>query len=93
MVPPVDAEDFVQIAQGITPLRGDNVPRNRNYQSVRDSCACPHSCTTTTFILLGSTCRWTEELSSSWDGRPFGHNKHGPKIGACAPLGGEPGRP
>ena len=27
-------------------------------------------------------------LSSSWDGRPFGHNRHGPKIGGCAPFGG-----
>ena len=26
-------------------------------------------------------------LSSSWDGRPFGHNRHGPKIGGCAPFG------
>jgi len=26
-------------------------------------------------------------LSSSWDGRPFGHNRHGPKMGGCAPLG------
>ena len=28
------------------------------------------------------------ELSSSWDARPFGHNRHGPKIGGCAPLWG-----
>jgi len=27
-------------------------------------------------------------LSSSWDGRPFGHNRHGPKIGDCAPFWG-----
>ena len=26
-------------------------------------------------------------LSSNRDGRPFGHNRHGPKIGGCAPLG------
>jgi len=26
-------------------------------------------------------------LSSSRDGRPFGHNRHGPKTGGCAPLG------
>ena len=26
-------------------------------------------------------------LSSSWDGRPFGHNRHGPKITECAPFG------
>ena len=25
-------------------------------------------------------------LSSSWDGRPFGHNRHRPKIGGCAPF-------
>ena len=25
-------------------------------------------------------------LSSSWDGRLFGHNSHGPKIGGCAPF-------
>ena len=24
----------------------------------------------------------------SWDGRLFGHNRHGPKIGGCAPFGG-----
>jgi len=30
----------------------------------------------------------TQELSSSWDGRPFGHNRHGPKLGACPFLGG-----
>jgi len=28
-------------------------------------------------------------LSSSWDGRPFGHNRHGLKKGVCcAPFGG-----
>jgi len=27
-------------------------------------------------------------LSSSWDGRPFGHNRYGPKIGGLCPLGG-----
>jgi len=29
-------------------------------------------------------------LSSSWDGRPFGHKRHGPKIwvGGCAPFSG-----
>jgi len=32
-------------------------------------------------------------LSSSGDGRPFGHNRHGPKIGGCAPYGGEAGSP
>jgi len=31
-------------------------------------------------------------LSSSRNGRPFGYNKHGPKIGGCAPFwGGEAG--
>jgi len=25
-------------------------------------------------------------LSSSWDGRPFGHNRHEPKIVGTAPL-------
>jgi len=36
--------------------------------------------------------RWAIEqvLSSTWDGRPFGHNRYGPKIGlaggGCAPL-------
>jgi len=33
-----------------------------------------------------------QELSSCWDGRPFGHNRHGPKVGrgccgAGSPLG------
>jgi len=27
-------------------------------------------------------------LSSSWDGWPFGHNRHRPKIGGCAPFWG-----
>jgi len=33
---------------------------------------------------------YLEQELSSWDGRPFGHNRHGPKIGGCAPfsLGG-----
>ena len=25
--------------------------------------------------------------------QPFGHNRHGPKIGGCAPLGGGAGSP
>jgi len=25
-------------------------------------------------------------LSTSWDGRPFGHNRHGPKIGGLCPF-------
>jgi len=25
-----------------------------------------------------------QELSSCWDGRPFGHNRHGPKVGRAA---------
>jgi len=30
-----------------------------------------------------------QELSSSWDGRPFGDNRHGPKSGGCcAPFRG-----
>jgi len=30
-----------------------------------------------------------QEPNSSWDGRPFGHNRHAPKIGrGCAPFGG-----
>jgi len=33
-----------------------------------------------------------QELSSSWDGRPFGHNRHGPKSGGCcAPFRGAVG--
>ena len=32
---------------------------------------------------------WWQVLSSSWDGRPFGHNRHGPKIGDCASFWGE----
>jgi len=27
-----------------------------------------------------------QALNSSWDGRPFGHNRHGPKVGGCTPL-------
>jgi len=30
-----------------------------------------------------------QERSSCWDGRPFGHNRHGPKSGGCcAPFRG-----
>jgi len=36
------------------------------------------------FKLLWPT---TQVLSSSWVGRPFGHNKHEPKIGGCALFG------
>jgi len=32
---------------------------------------------------------YEQELSSSGDGRPFGHNRHGPKSGGCcAPFWG-----
>ena len=31
---------------------------------------------------------FVQVLSSSWDGRPFVHNRHEPKIGGCAPFGG-----
>jgi len=35
-----------------------------------------------------------QELSSCWDGRPFGHNRRGQKIGGCcAPFRGEAGSP
>ena len=35
-----------------------------------------------------------QELSSCWDGRPFGHNRHGPKSGGCcAPFRGGAGSP
>jgi len=32
---------------------------------------------------------YIQELSSCWDGRPFGHNRHGPKVrrGCCGGLG------
>jgi len=30
----------------------------------------------------------TQVLSSGWDGRPFGHNRRGPKIGVVPLLGG-----
>jgi len=32
-------------------------------------------------------------LSSSWDGRMFGHNRHGPKIGGLCPFLGGAGSP
>jgi len=38
--------------------------------------------------------RNVQELSSCWDGRPFGHNRHGPKGGGCcAPFRGGTGSP
>jgi len=27
-----------------------------------------------------------QELSTCWDGRPFGYNRHGPKSGGCCVL-------
>jgi len=35
-----------------------------------------------------------QELSSCWDGRPFGHNRHGPKsTGLLCPFRGRAGSP
>jgi len=42
-------------------------------------------------ITCGDNNTIKQVLSSSWDGRPFGYNRHGPKIGSCAPFGGEAG--
>jgi len=38
---------------------------------------------------LSVACGLRQELSSRWDGRPFGHNRHGPKVGrgCCGGLG------
>ena len=36
-------------------------------------------------------CEFQQVLSSSWDGRPFGRNRYGPKIGIVPLLGGELG--
>jgi len=37
----------------------------------------------------GKTCSKTklQVLGSSWDGRPFGHNRHGPIGRCCDPFG------
>jgi len=43
-----------------------------------------------TFYLL--TYLLTYQLAF-WFIQPFGHNRHGPKIGGCAPLGGGAGSP
>jgi len=32
--------------------------------------------------------KYKQVLSTSWDGRPFGHNRHGPKIGVLCPFFG-----
>jgi len=38
--------------------------------------------------------RSKQELTSSWDGRPFGHNRHRPKKGGwCAPFRGDRAAP
>jgi len=42
-------------------------------------------------ITCGDNNTSKQVLSSSWDGRPFGHNRHGQKIGSCAPFGGGAG--
>ena len=36
---------------------------------------------------ISSHHKFKQVQSSSWDGRPFRHNRHGPKIGVCAHLG------
>jgi len=42
------------------------------------------------FEIDGLTAHDKQQLSSSSDGRPFGHNRHGPKIGrGHAPFRGE----
>jgi len=42
------------------------------------------------FEIDGRTAHDKQQLSSSSDGRPFGHNRHGPKIGrGHAPFRGE----
>ena len=43
--------------------------------------------THTNLTIFGGAMLKHQVLSSSWDGRPFGHNRHGPKIGGCAPYG------
>jgi len=41
---------------------------------------------------MTSLTKRTQEFSCSWDGRPFGHNRHGPKRRrAVVPLSGEGG--
>ena len=37
------------------------------------------------FVLCGSSEHFIQVLCSSWDGRPFGHSRHGPKIGELDP--------
>jgi len=49
-------------------------------KSDRSTASCMHICTPTRHSDIKG--RFVEqELSSSWDGRPFGHNRHGPKRG------------
>jgi len=36
-------------------------------------------------------CEFQQVLSSSWDGRPFGRNRYGPKIWVVLLLGGDLG--
>jgi len=42
--------------------------------------------TTVKHINVWNICPYVQVLSSSWDERPFGHNRHGPKSGGCAPF-------
>jgi len=39
-------------------------------------------------IFMQSSLLDLQVFSNSWDGRPFGHNRHGPKVGDCVPLEG-----
>ena len=52
-----------------------------------------HSLASLYHTLLFLHAIWQQVLSSCWDGRPFGHNKHGPKSGGCSapPFLGEGG--
>ena len=41
--------------------------------------------------VLQTVAQSQQVLSSSWDGRPFGHSRMGQKVGSCAPFRGELG--
>ena len=48
------------------------------------------NCSFAVFRISFTVAAVQQVLSSSWDGRPFGHNRHGPKRGggSCVPIGG-----
>jgi len=53
----------------------------------------PHCDNSWMWLKRANIAKLKQVISSSWDGRPFGHNRHGPKLGAVPLWGGGTGSP